>query len=201
MSDTDNPREPKEGLARWIGLAAVLLPILLLAAAVSWIRNDEPDRLPGDAEQSAEQEEGLAPDETGQFAVQQSTMGDFDSGRQVPSHSNQADFWYQARTGDDRFFTARNEAALAIVGRRDAPQLPEVKSVVQNRPAEKIDLNEMEPGLWIAVRTSEGNFAAYTIEAHAGISPGTLRLRYLLWESDGEEELAEQDVGYLEAFR
>lgn len=156
----------------WVSVVAITIPILVLAAFFSSWREDEAERVGEQLASSA--------DKRGEFAVQQATMGDFDSGRQVPSHSSQADFWYEARSGSDRYFVAREGAQLAILGRVDSPALQAVQRALEH-PVEEIDLNEMSPGLWIAVRTSEGNFAAFTIKSHAGVSPGTLRLVYLLW--------------------
>lgn len=184
MNQIDENKKPKQRFPQWVLLAAIAIPILLLAAMFSW-RSEEPpeQRVDDEIEQAAEQVAGRAPDQQGQFAVQQATMGDFDAGRQVPSHSATADFWYQARTGSDRFFSPQGDAALAILGRTDMPRLDEVKSALHDRTVQELDVNDMSPGLWIAARTSEGHFAAFTIKSHAGISPGTLRLDYLLWEN------------------
>lgn len=185
MNQVDENKKPKQKFPQWVMLAAIALPILLLAALFSW-RNDEPSeqRVDDEIEQVAERVAGRAPDRHGEFAVQQATMGDFDEGRQVPSHSARADFWYQARTGSDRFFSPQGDAALAVLGRTETPHLDEVKAALQDRTVEELDVNDMSPGLWIAARTTEGSFAAFTIKSHAGISPGTLRLDYVLWDNE-----------------
>lgn len=161
----------------WVSVAAITIPIMILAAVLSNWRGQEAEqvgeRLSGELASSA--------DKQGEFAVQQAAMGDFDAGQQVPSHSSQADFWYEARSGSDRYFVVREGAQLAIAGRVDSPTLKQVKKALE-QPVEEVDLNQMSPGLWIAVRTSQGNFAAFTIKSHAGISPGVLRLSYLLWQ-------------------
>lgn len=180
-NNSENQKRRSKG---WTVLAAIVVPIIIAAGAFSWFRDDRPDSLSDEVEQKVDQNNGNTADKSGEFAVQQSSMGDFDSGRQVPTHSSQADFWYQARTGSDRFFSAREDAALAILGQRDLPDLDEVKTALQSNVVEEIDVNDMSPGSWIAVLTSEGNFAAFTIKSHAGISPGTLRLQYMLWNDD-----------------
>lgn len=182
MTDDNNGELQRPRRHSWKAAAAVGLPILFLAAMVAWFGSDEPDAGASDSSQAAVASAQGQADERGQFAVQQATMGDFDSGRQVPSHSSQADFWYQARTGSDRFFSAREGAQLAFIEQRNAPSKADVAAALNKNVEQEIDLNQMSPGRWIAVRTSEHNLAAFTIESHAGISPGTLRLDYLLWK-------------------
>lgn len=171
-------------LQGWAIIAAIVVPIVIAAGAFSWFSDDRAEPLSDEVEQVVGHSDGQTADKSGEFAVQQSSMGDFDSGRQVPTHSSQADFWYQARTGSDRFFSAWDDAALAILGQRESPGLHEVKSALQHNVVEEIDINDMSPGSWVAVQTSEGHFAAFTIKSHAGISPGTLRLQYMLWKDD-----------------
>lgn len=187
MSSNDPDKNKKQGLSRWIVVVAVISPIVILAAIISWLRNERPDPTFDESDEVVSQAAGLAPDRSGEFAVPQSSMGDFDAGRQVPINSDQADFSYQAQTGSNRYFTAQEDTVFAVVGRRESPTLNEVKAALKNRPIKKLDLDDMSPGLWIAVRTSKGNYAAYTIRAHAGISPGTLRLQYLLWSMSERE--------------
>lgn len=176
--DLDRPRRHP-----WMSAAYVVLPILLLAATFAWFSSDGSGTSEREGSpQPVASTQGQA-DESGQFAVQQATMGDFDSGRQVPSHSSQADFWYQARTGSDRFFSAREGAQLAFIEQSNSPTKDNVEAALNESVEQEIDLNQMSPGRWIAVRTSEDNLAAFTIESHAGISPGTLRLNYLLWQN------------------
>lgn len=180
----NNQRNTRQYKRSWFVAAAVAIPIFLLAGMFSWYGNDDAvtSESPDVAQRPAAGQ--VEPDQSGQFAIPQASMGDFDSGRQVPSHSGQADFWYQARTGSDRFFSAREGAQLAIIGRTDSPTKGDVESALQQEVAQEINLNQMSPGLWIAVRTSEGNLAAFTIDSHAGISPGTLRLDYMLWQGE-----------------
>lgn len=187
MNDVDEQKKTKRGASGWLVAVAIAVPVLILAAAFSWFRDDRPDGVGGSVEQTVDRTGPIAPDRQGEFAVPQASMGDFDSGRQVPNQSGQADFWYQARTGSDRFFSTVGDTALAVLGRTESPSLSQVKSALQERPIQQININDMSPGLWIAVHTSEGNYAAYTIRSHAGISPGTIRLQYLLWISDGDE--------------
>lgn len=183
----------KKTVPQWVMVLAITLPVLLFAAVISWRSDDRPaERVDEEVERATDQlVEGPAADQQGEFAVQQSSMGDFDSGRQVPSHSARADFWYQARTGADRYFSPREDAVIAVLGRRELPALKEVKRVLDEQSVEELDVNDMSPGEWVAVRTSEGNFAAFTIKSHAGISPGTLRLEYVLWE--GRDAVSESN--------
>lgn len=182
MSDKHQQTGSKRSRATVRAIAVTALPILLLAGVLSIVNEDRPDRV--DDEVNPMQKQSSAPDRQGEFAVPQASMGDFDAGRQVPSHSSEADFWYQARTGSDRYFTPRGDAAFAVLGRTDTPTLADVEQALQSDTLEQLDLDDMSPGLWIAVRTSEGNLAAYSIKSHAGISPGTLRIHYLLWRQD-----------------
>lgn len=180
MNGSDKPKNSERRRATVKAIAVTALPILILAGVFSMFSDNTLDRT-DDEFANAREQSSLAYSE-GEFSVPQAAMGDFDRGRQVPSHSSEADFWYQARTGSDRYFTPRGDAALAILGSTASPELGQVKQALRARPLTQLDVNDMSPGLWIAVRTSDGNFAAYSIKSPAGISPGNLRLHYRLWQ-------------------
>lgn len=122
------------------------------------------------------------PDRSGTFQVQQTFSMDFDSAQQIPSRSGQADLWFRARTATDRVLSTRGNVALAVIGRQDAPALREVKSALQDNLVTEVDVANMRPGFWIAVRTSEGNFAAATAKRSVARDARSIELNYRLWE-------------------
>lgn len=166
--------QPQRGFPwRWVIVAALLLA-LITGAAVWWINDGSTngDRNgPTDTETDAHQS----------FSVKEGALGDFDSGRQVPRVAGTADFLYRERLGH-RVLNIRGGGALAILG-EDPETVREVKSVLRIRPVEEISVDNLAPGFWIAVRTSEGNFAAFTLERRVGSSPSPMHIRYRLWEN------------------
>ena len=119
----------------------------------------------------------------GRFVVRQTWFGDFDRGRESPREAfhTESDFWFQARTATDRVIVPRNNAQLNILRGTSDPTLAEVQNALEMGRVSEIDVNRLTPGLWVAVSTSEGNYAAFTLEERVGPSPGELRVQYRYW--------------------
>lgn len=119
----------------------------------------------------------------GRFVVRQTWHGDFDRGRERPRNAprSEDDFWFQARTATDRVIVPQNNTQLNILRGISDPTFAQVRNALEVGSVSEIDVSRLTPGLWMAVLTSEGNYAAFTIEERVGPSPGELRVRYKYW--------------------
>jgi hypothetical protein len=190
VEKSEEPKPPN-AFPWWAVIVATVLLVIIIGAVVWWIARDDnvdPRPVPIPIPEPTEPVEPVPvdddPDRRGRFEVSQTWSGDFDRGREVPRNAprTEADFWFRARTATDRVINSMGSAKLAILGRRDSPSLRQVKSVLESRPVEEISVDALRPGFWIAVRTSEGNFAAFTLESRVGPSPSSMKLKYVLWE-------------------
>ena len=121
---------------------------------------------------------------TGNFVVRQTWSGDFDKGREVPSNApaSEKDFWFQARTATDRVITPQNSSQIRRLPTNTRPTLELVKRAVNAGSSSEINVNGLNTGIWLAMRTSEGNHAAFSLEEPVGPSPGVLKVKYVIWK-------------------
>ncbi len=130
----------------------------------------------------------------GRFTVRQTWHGDFDQSREVPQgRKEEADFWFNARTANDRVLTPMNGATLAVL--LGEPEMTVMVRALQERPAHEIDVTQLKPGVWVALRTKKGVLVAFTVEMPVGPSPSELKIRYNAWQKaevfdveDGQEK-------------
>uniref|UniRef100_UPI0040567387 hypothetical protein n=1 Tax=Candidatus Electronema sp. TaxID=2698783 RepID=UPI0040567387 len=139
----------------------------------------------------SEDDQGTA----GRFTVRQTWHGDFDQGREVPrGQGEEADFWFNARTANDRALLPMNGAAFALLS--GEPEPAAILLALQERAVHEIDVTQLRPMGWIAVRTKRGALAAFTVEAPIGPGTNELKIRYHRWQKEQQEE-TEQDVTIL----
>ena len=119
----------------------------------------------------------------GRFVVRQTWSGDFDKGHEAPRDADpgEADVWFQARTEIDRVIVPRNNAELSLMMQFIEPSLSQVQQVLNDGGDEEINVNHLLPGLWVAVKTNEGAYAAFTLEEEVSESPGVLHILYRYW--------------------
>lgn len=119
----------------------------------------------------------------GSFVVNQTWSGDFDLGRQVPRNApaSEKDFWFNARTATNRAIVPQNGTRLSIMKNVSNPSRVTVIAAIKNGAEKEIDVNKLVPGLWVAVRTSKGKYAAFTTVRKVGPSPGELRVQFRKW--------------------
>lgn len=185
------PPEPKpSGFPWWMVITAAVVLVLIGGGAAWWLTADDGSGrvTPIDVEPVAPVEptkQIIPADKTGRFAVSQTWHGDFDLGREVPRGAprSQADFWFQARTATDRSLVPQNGSRLQLMNQSgEPPTLAEIKQALgRGVSSGEIDVRRLRPGRWVAVRTSDGGHAAFTVLAPVGPSPGELRLRYRYW--------------------
>lgn len=192
VEETKEP-EPKPGFPWWAVIAAALVLIVIIGGIVWWFNRDSgpdarpvPVPVPDPGEVVVEPVGGPGVDRSGTFRLRKNVSGDFESGRQVPDNARGADVFYRVRTVGGMtgsVLNTRGRAEMAILGRRDEPNLREIKAVLDRPTVQEVSANNMSPGFWIAVRTVEGNFAAFTLVNR--VSPGatSVSLRYRLWEN------------------
>ncbi len=133
----------------------------------------------------------------GRFVVRQTWSGDFDKGREVPRGADpgEADVWFQARTEIDRVVVPRNNARLSLMLQFIEPSFSQVKQILDDGGVEEINVNHLLPGLWVAVKTNEGAYAAFTLEEAVGESPGVLHILYRYW-AEIEAEIEEDCLAF-----
>lgn len=120
---------------------------------------------------------------TGRFVVRQTWFGDFDRGREVPQDAprNEADFWFEARTATDRVYSVENNSKLNIMRGVSDPTFSQVQRTLETGDISEVSVDRLTPGTWFAVRTTEGNYAAFTVQERIGTSPGEMQIHYRIW--------------------
>ena len=120
---------------------------------------------------------------SGSFSVRQTWSGDFDKGREVPRNApaSEKDFWFEARTATNRAIVPRNNAKLSFMNSASEPSFEQVERAITSNTHSEIQVNRLRPGRWVGVRTANGNYAAFTVTQQVGLSPGILKVRYVIW--------------------
>lgn len=189
VAESAQPEETTTGFPWWMVIVAGLVLVLVGGGAVWWFSAGS-----GSGPVKPIKVHPIGPihpveiaipaDKTGRFAVSQTWHGDFDLGRQVPhgAPSSQADFWFEARTATDRALVPQNGAQLKLMGQSgSAPTLAQIKQTLAGGAGGGIDVRQLRPGRWVAVRTSDGGYAAFSVVEPVGSSPGELRMQYRYW--------------------
>ncbi|MCO6442224.1 MAG: hypothetical protein J5I81_14370 [Nitrococcus mobilis] len=185
------PPQPKGSGFPWWVVVTVALVLMVGGGGLAWWLNADngAERVPpADVEPVEPAEEDIPADKTGRFAVSQTWHGDLDLGREVPrgASRSEADFWFQARTATDRSVVPKNGAQLRLMRHsgQQAPTLVQIKqALVGGGNTAEIDVRRLRPGRWVAVRTSAGGHAAFTVTQPVGASPAELRLQYHYWRA------------------
>ncbi len=130
-------------------------------------------------------------EKTGRFTVRQTWHGDFDQGREVPrGQREEADFWFNERAANDRVLLPMNGAAFALLSSEPNPTA--IRLALQERVVQEIDVTQLRPGAWVALRTKKGTLAAFTVEALVSPSSSEMKIRYHLWPRRQQTETDEE---------
>jgi hypothetical protein len=114
---------------------------------------------------------------TGLLDIPQTWPADLDEG--VVGAGTASDIWFEAVTAAERYVTPRNGATMAkvgttAVGRSDCAAAP--------LSASRIHVNDLPEGTYVCVRTNQGRYSEFRVNAPIGPSPGTLKIGYTTWE-------------------
>ncbi len=114
---------------------------------------------------------------TGSISLKQTWMADFDNG--TTGGQNGADLWFEAKTATARFLVPQNGATMAIAGNRSIG-LAGCKTLAgyTNAP---MPVEIFRTGLYVCVKTNEGRYSQFRVNAAAGPSPATLELGFTTW--------------------
>ena len=194
VAEAATPESESSGFPWWVIIAASLVLAVFGGGAAWWFTADSGSGritpVEEEVEPSEPAEEIAAPDRIDNFAVSQTWHGDLDRGREVPRGAprNQADFWFRARTATDRSLVPRNGAQMRLMRTtRQAPTLTQVKEALEHGGSNAIDVGQLRRGRWVAVQTSAGGHAAFTVVRPVGPSPGELSVRYRYWKGERDE--------------
>lgn len=114
---------------------------------------------------------------TGKLKIPQTYQADLDQGT-VTSGSS-VDIWFQAKTATDRYITPRNKALIGIAGTRSINREGCAAMKLSKR---SISLHDAPEGTYICVKTNEGRYSQFRINAPVGRSPGALEIGFTTWK-------------------
>ncbi len=177
------PPQPKgSGFPWWVVITVALVLVIGGGGLAWWFTADD------GIDRTTPVEESIPADKTGRFSVSQTWHGDLDLGREVPRGAprSEADFWFRARTATDRSLVPKNGAQLRLMRQsgQQPPTLAQIKQALETGiSTAEIDVRQLRPGRWVAMRTSIGGHAAFTVTQRVGASPAELRLQYHYWRA------------------
>ncbi len=90
-----------------------------------------------------------------------------------------ADIWFEADTAVERFVTPRNGATIAKVGTTSVGLSGCMAASLSNS---RIHINDLPEGTYVCVRTNQGRYSQFRVNAPVGPSPGLLTIGYTTWE-------------------
>jgi beta-lactam-binding protein with PASTA domain len=112
----------------------------------------------------------------GTLSIRQTFTADLDSG--TTGAGDGSDLWFRAETATVRFLEPRGGATLASMGTRE-PGVRGCKAA--SLGVARIPIDNLRPGTFVCVKTTQGAFAQLRILKAAGPSPGTLEVGYVVW--------------------
>lgn len=111
---------------------------------------------------------------TGPLDVPQTYVFDLDTGTVGAG----GDIWFQAVTATQRYLVPRGGAEMSISGRRNRGL---AGCSTARYSAGRISIRDIPVGTYVCVRTNEGRYSEFRVNARVGPSPGTLRIGYTTW--------------------
>ena len=114
---------------------------------------------------------------TGSLAIDQTWMADLDEG-QVDVGAGM-DIWFEAETATERYVTPTNGAMIAAVGTSSIGREGCAAAPLSNS---RIPIQSLPAGAYVCVRTNQGRFSQFRVNAAVGPSPGVLQIEYTTWE-------------------
>ncbi len=114
---------------------------------------------------------------TGPLDIPQTWTADLDEG--VVGAGAAADIWFEADTAVERFVTPRNGATIAKVGTTSVGLSGCMAASLSNS---RIHINDLPEGTYVCVRTNQGRYSQFRVNAPVGPSPGLLTIGYTTWE-------------------
>lgn len=111
----------------------------------------------------------------GNLDVRQTFLFDLDEGRS--GVGSDADLWFEAVTTSERYLTPRNGATIGLVRATD------YESCSRARMSERrIPLDKLAGNVAVCLRTNRGNLASFRLREPVGLSPGVLKISYIVWK-------------------
>ncbi len=115
---------------------------------------------------------------TGTLQIPQTWLVDLDEGALVSTA--EADIWFEAVTATQRYVTPRNGATIAIVG---TTSVGRDGCMAASLTPSRIPIGSLPVGTYVCVRTTQGRYSQFRVNAPVGPSPGTLVIGYTTWEA------------------
>ncbi|MDH3346721.1 MAG: hypothetical protein OEM02_01285 [Desulfobulbaceae bacterium] len=114
---------------------------------------------------------------TGELKIPQTYQADLDQGKITSDKS--VDIWFQAKTATDRYITPRNKALIGVAGTKSINRAGCAALHLSRR---SIPLSEIPEGTYVCVKTNEGRFSQFRVNARVGRSPGVLKIGFTTWK-------------------
>jgi len=114
---------------------------------------------------------------TGFLEIPQTWQADLDEG--VVGSGPGADIWFEAETATARYVTPLHGASIAIVGNTPVGRDGCAQAALY---AARVHVDGLQEGTYVCVRTNEGRYSQFRVNAPIGPSPGTLMIGFTTWE-------------------
>jgi hypothetical protein len=114
---------------------------------------------------------------TGALDIPQTWQADLDEG--AVGSGSAADIWFEAQTATARYVTPLHGATIAIVGTRSVGRDGCAAAPLSGA---RIHVNQLPEGTYVCVRTSQGRYSQFRVNAPVGPSPGRLMIGFTTWE-------------------
>jgi hypothetical protein len=114
---------------------------------------------------------------TGKLDIPQTWTADLDEG--VVGAGEMADIWFEAETEVERYVTPTNGATIAKVGTTSVGLNGCMAAPLSDS---RIGVDDLPEGTYVCVRTNQGRYSQFRVNASVGSSPGTLHIGYTTWE-------------------
>ncbi len=94
-----------------------------------------------------------------------------------------ADIWFEAVTATERYVAAWSGAVIANAGSRSVGR--DDCAAMALSPT-RIPIDDLPVGTYVCVRTNEGRYSQFRVDAPVGPSAGRLRISYTTWTREAD---------------
>ncbi len=113
---------------------------------------------------------------SGTLSIPQTFLADLDQGAIT---SAGADIWFEAVTATARFVTPTSGVVIAKMGTSPVGKSGCAAAALSSA---RIDINNLPVGTYVCVRTNQGRYSQFRVDAAVGPSPGTLVIGFTTWD-------------------
>ncbi len=114
---------------------------------------------------------------SGTLNIPQTFLADLDQG--VIGDEVGADIWFQGVTATTRYVTPWSGVLIAKMGTSPVGKSGCAAAALSSA---RIDINNLPVGTYVCVRTNQGRYSQFRVDAAVGPSPGTLVIGFTTWD-------------------